>query len=71
LLVDRRLRGDEAFKIERVRDLRLLKPPRRSKAAPNSRCARLEQLAFDLNRDRHFDRGESPGAPIRVYFDAL
>jgi hypothetical protein len=62
LLIDRGLGVHEAFEIERVRDLRLLKPPRCSKAAPNSRCARLEQLAFDLNRDRHCDRGASSGA---------
>src|SRR5580704_2054505 len=61
-LVDRRLCVDEPVEIKRVRYLRLLKPPRRSKAAPNSRCARLEQRAFDLNRDRHCDRGASPGA---------
>ena len=36
LLVDGHLRVDETFENERVRYLRLLKPRRRSKAAPNS-----------------------------------
>jgi hypothetical protein len=61
-LVDRRLCVHEPLEIKRVRYLRLLKPPRRSKAAPNSVCARLGQLAAGLNSDRQCDRGTSPGA---------
>ena len=71
LLVDRRLRVDKAFEIERVRYLRLLKPPRRSKGAIHFPFARRERpVASALERGTVMAIRET-GAAIRAYFDVL
>ena len=53
LLVDRRLRLDEAFEIERVGYLRLLS--RRDFRGARLPLRALKQLTPGLNRDRHCD----------------